>query len=202
MAAGPVALARLAQQLRQWPALLRDAGGAGLALASVCLGEVLILLLPLHAEVVLALPGLLLAGLVFGGASAGFGLVCAALAVNWAAAGRPLGLLDPGIGEAGLLLALALCLLVACLGLRLRSHQRERRAELLMDACARDAAARIVAAEARLAQAESDAAAARASLSRATQELALVQRSAVQTPRRDSLPDGGLDEALRREGGV
>ncbi|WP_372617626.1 hypothetical protein [Falsiroseomonas sp.] len=196
------ALERLLRDVAKWPPLLRDPFAAALALWSVCLGVLLASVLPFHAEVLLALPGVVLAWLLFGGSSAAFGLLVAALAVTWVAEGRRVSLFAAGAEEALVLFLLACGLGTACLGARLWVRQRERRAALLMDACAEDAVSRISAAEVRLAEAEAGAKAARQRLARAEADLAGALRSAAEAARRDATLDDGFEEARRREGGV
>ncbi len=135
-----------------WPPLLRDLAAAALALWSVCLGEVLILALPLPPEAMLALPGALIAWRLFGRVSAAFALLLAMLVVELVAHGRPKGLSGPVVGEALLLLAMVAALAAVCLAARLWARREARRNALLLDACAGDALGRIAVAEARLAE--------------------------------------------------
>lgn len=192
--AGPAAaLARLARQVGRWPALARDAGAAALALWAVCIGDLLIVALPGQAAMLLVLPGVVLGALVFGWLSALLALLVAALAVNWIAP-------SPAAPSAPRRRCrdhhpAAMALVCGLLVVRLWARQRERRAALLLDACAKDALSRIAEAERRLSRAEDDAAEARTGLEQAQRELARAMA------RREPIRDA-IDDALRREGGV
>jgi K+-sensing histidine kinase KdpD len=194
--AGPAAaLARFARQVGRWPALARDAGAAALALWAVCIGDLLIVALPGQAALLLVLPGVVLGALVFGWLSALLALLVAALAVHWIAPSPQGGVLGAAAWELTVLLAVAMALACGLLVVRLWARQRERRAALLLDACANDALSRIAEAERRLSRAEEDAAEARTGLDQAQRELS--RSMARREPVRD-----GIEEALRREGGV
>lgn len=199
MAGGPIRsrVSALARRLGAWPPMLRDLGAASIALWSVCLGEVLMLVLPSHGEVLLALPGVLLAWWLLGGASAAFALLVAALAVGMVAAARPSGLHGVSAHEALTFLAMALALVTLCFAAQAWARGRERRAALLLDACADDAVRRIAAAEAA-------AAAARARLDAAEAELSQARLAARSTAGRGAAlsRDGGFEEARRSEGGI
>jgi hypothetical protein len=184
----PALLARLARRAAGWPALLRDIAAASLALASLCLGEALAMVLPLPPEALFALPGAVLAWLLLGAPSAAFALLCAALAACLVAAGRGEGLAGPGVEEPLALLAMAAALVTVCAAARWRAKREARRTALLLDACAGDAVSRIAAAEARLAAAEADLAAARRAATR-------------RAPARPA-PEDPFDTARRSEGGI
>jgi hypothetical protein len=195
-------LLRLGRRVAPWPPMLRDPLAVTLALWSLCLGVLLAMLVPLPNEVLLALPGVLLAWWLLGWSSALFGLLVTALVVGLVGERQSSGRFAIGSEEALTLFTLAGLMLTGCLGAWLWIRQRERRASLLMDACAEDAISRISAAEARLAEAEAEAQASRGRLAGAEAELARALRSAALAARRDAALDGGLEEARRREGGV
>jgi hypothetical protein len=195
-------LMRLAARAAHWPAPLRDLGAASLALWSVCLGELLAIALPVPAEALLALPGVLVAWWALGPGSAAFAMLAAALAVAVLGGGRADRLFGAGPEEALVMLALAAALVLVCLLVRRHAAERERRAALLLDACATDAACRIAAAEARLREAEAASAAARRRLAAAEADLQRARDAGRARPAASWSRDAGLDEALRREGGV
>jgi hypothetical protein len=199
------AMRRLSLRASAWPPLLRDLAAASLALWSVCIGELLILVLPLPPEALLAIPGALLAWWSLGWLSAGFALLLAALAVHMIAGDRASALSGAGANEALGLLALGAALVASCLGARIWARTRERRASLLLDACAQDALGRIAEANARLTQAEAEAATARARLAEAEAALAKAQRAAVDAAHPlavQACRDPAFEAALRSEGGI
>lgn len=184
------ALARLGRAAAAWPPVLRDLGAAGLALLCVCLGEVAAMALPLPAEVLLALPGVLLAGLVLGWPSALFALLVAAATVTaLAPVGMP-GMVGDTPAEPLKLAALGLALIAAAPAARLWARRRERRADLLMEACAQEALRRI-------ATAEAETRAAHAALSRAEAALAEARARHARASQ-----DAAFQEARLREGGI
>lgn len=185
----------------RWPSPLRDLGAASLALWAVFIGEILILLLPLPAEVLLALPGVLAAWWIFGLPSAVFALLLAAVVVHVMAAGRVESALAATAGEAlGPFLA-AIALLAACAAVRLRPDRRTTRQgpDVRLEQAMHQAAA----AQARLAAAQADAGAARSELALARAKLDRLQRGTPPTRREVAWPtDGGMDTARRTEGGI
>jgi hypothetical protein len=167
----PAVLARIRRAAETWPPILRDIGAAAVALLCVCVGEVAASALPLPAEVLLALPGVLLAWFALGWPSAVFALLDTA-------------------EEPVKLALLAAALIAAVLAARVWVRARERRAGLLMDACAQEALRRIAAAEA-------ETQAAHAALSRA--EAALAEARARHAR---AIQDAAFQEARLREGGI
>jgi uncharacterized membrane protein YccC len=187
---GLAALAETRRAAASWPPLLRDVGAAGGAVLCICLGELAAMALPIAPEVLLALPGVLVAALVLGWPSAVFALLVAAAAVATLAPFRVAGLVGGYAHEPLKLAAMSAALIAACLGARLWARRRERRAAVLMDACARDAVRRIADAEA-----ETDAA--HAALRRAEAALAEARRAMAR-----GVPDAAFEEARRQEGGI
>lgn len=179
---------RLARVASGWPAPVRDLGAAGLAVFAICLGELLAMALPVPAEALLALPGVLLAWLVLGGTSAVFSLLVALAVVALLGQDRVPGLVGVGVHEPLELALMAAACIAICAGARLWARRREARAELLMDACAAEALRRIAAAEA-------ETAAARHAVAQAAAEVAEARRALARR-------DAGIEEAMRREGGV
>ncbi|MDO9710325.1 hypothetical protein [Paracraurococcus lichenis] len=185
---------RLLARVAAWPAPTRDAGAAALALAGAALAQLLVRA-GLPAEVFLAVPGVVLAGLVFGRGSSLFaalltGAVIAAAfdpAAQQAVHGIP-ALPSLALALVCLAVALGTAALAAATVIRAQAKARERRARVLMEACARDALGQIEAARRRLATAEAEVTQARDSLA---------QAQATAAPGRDP-----LEEALRSEGGV
>lgn len=204
----PTALRRLRLRALRWPGSVRDLTGVSLALVAVIAGEVLLRVLPVPAETLLTLPGVLVAWSVFGGRSAAVSAGAAGLAVIVVAQGRTGGTFEAGFDEALILLALAAALIAAGLGAQAWAKRREGRALRLLDACAADALGRIEDAHRRLATAEAEAAAARGQLTTATKELSRARRALARDGARDggpgppASPEADFDEALRREGGV
>ncbi len=192
------AVRRLAARAAAWPPLLRDLGAAGVMFWSVCLGELLVILLPLPAETVLALPGALVALLVFGAPSALFGLLGVTLVVTLVAAGRPFGLFGATPQEVLTLLTMTAGLATVCLAARVWARRLARRADLLLDACAGDALRRIAEADRRVAEAEAATGAARLRLDQAQAELHRARAEAAARRGRDA----ALEEARRSEGGI
>lgn len=183
-------LARIRRVADAWPPVLRDLGAAAVALLSICLGEVAARALPLPTEVLLALPGVLLAWFVLGWPSAVFALlVSAAAVVVLAPEGAP-GLVGDTAEEPMKLALLAAALMAPAVAARVWVRRRERRAGLLMDACAQEALRRIAAAEA-------ETETARAALSRAEAALAEARARLMRAS-----PDAAFQEARWREGGI
>jgi hypothetical protein len=198
-------LRRLAARAAAWPPLPRDLAAASLALWSVCLGELLIPLLPVPAEALLALPGVMLAWWALGGASAAFALLATLLAVDLLAGDRDSALAGAGASEVLCLLALGGALVASGIAARAWARSRERRAALLLDACARDALGRIGEADRRLARAEAEAAGARSRLAAAEAALGAAQRAAADAAVARGLRSGrdtAFEAAWRSEGGI
>ncbi len=186
----PAVLARIRRAAETWPPILRDIGAAAVALLCVCVGEVAASALPLPAEVLLALPGVLLAWFALGWPSAVFALLAAAAVVAVLAPDGVPGLAGDTAEEPVKLALLAAALIAAVLAARVWVRARERRAGLLMDACAQEALRRIAAAEA-------ETQAAHAALSRA--EAALAEARARHAR---AIQDAAFQEARLREGGI
>ncbi len=197
----PAPLDRFRSDTARWASPLRDLGAASLALWAVFLGEILLLLLPAPAEVLLALPGVVIAWWIFGAPSALFALLVAAAVVHLMAAGRVESALAATPGEALGPFLVATALVVACVAMRLRAHRRDARKGL--DAMLEQATHQAETAQARLATAEADAAAARAELALARAKLDQLHRGTQPSWPEVAWPaDGGISSARRSEGGI
>ena len=197
------AIWRTAQEASRWPPVLRDIGAASLALWAVSVGELLANILPMRAEILLAVPGARAAWAVFGASSAFFATLVAAAVIQVMASGHPVTLGGYSVAEMVAPAAAALALVALCVSFRVGAARRERSAAALLDACAGDAVAQIGAANARVARAEAEAQAARAELDRARRELERrEQLAAGQRLGTTELWHDAFDKARRQEGGI
>lgn len=196
------ALDRLSRRVASWPALVRDIGAASFALWALFFGEIFVTAVPLRAEMLLAVPGALLAWWVFGRGSALFAMLVAGLVVHVMARERAPFSFAFTAAEMAVLAVLGCALVALCIAVQSWQQRQRHRAALLVDTRTTEALKQVQAANAQLARAEADAVRARAELERAREALASLQRAKSPAPSLVASMCDAFEDARRREGGI